>query len=386
MNLSASSAKIAVTPGRDDTKQPIDTVVFSGANNIAVVGLAKNSGKTVALNATIKRAQASGIRIGVASSGRDGEKLDAVTCLPKPRIEVQRGALVATAEKLAMSASLSLEPLIKTKHVTVLGGLIIYRVNSPGTIEIASGNKASVVKTVTELMRHLGAELVVIDGAAGRRFSSAPSLADATILSTGAVVAATLEGVVSRTAHVVEILTSPEWSDPYRQSLDPESLTNRDVVIISSAATGKHVEELKVKSVLVSAPEIIRQLPGPGSTIILGGALPGNLMRDLAATRKVQGSTVVVSDATRILATYRDFSLFKSRGGRIRVLSKIDLRAITTNPVSPDGRVFDAETLLDAVAKAVKHIPVFDVVAGKTRNLPGYRETAGDDIEGDGVA
>jgi hypothetical protein len=120
-------------------------VVFSGANNIAVVGLAKNSGKTVALNAIIKRAQAFGMRIGVASSGRDGEKLDAVTRLPKPRIEVQRGALVATAEKLAMSASASLEPLIKTRHVTVLGRLIIYRVNSPGAIEIASGNKASVV-------------------------------------------------------------------------------------------------------------------------------------------------------------------------------------------------------------------------------------------------
>ncbi len=386
MNQSVSSAKIAATPSRDDTKNPIDMVVFSGANNIAVVGLAKNSGKTVALNAIIKRAQAVGMRIGVASSGRDGEKLDAVTRLPKPRIEVQRGALVATAEKLAMSASASLEPLIKTKHVTVLGRLIIYRVNSPGAIEVASGNKASVVKSVTELMRHLGAELIVIDGAAGRRFSSAPSLADATILSTGAVVAPTLEGVVSRTAQVVEILTSPQWSDPHRQRFDPESLTNQDVVIISSGAMGNHVEELKVKSVLVSAAEIIRQLPGPGSTIILGGALPGNLMRDLAANRKARGSTVVVGDATRILATHRDLSLLKSRGGRIRVFHKIHLQAITTCPVAPDGRMFDAETLLDAVAKAIKHIPVVDVVAGKTRNLPGYHETTGDETEGGGVA
>jgi hypothetical protein len=48
--------------------------------------------------------------------------------------------------------------------------------------------------------------------------------------------------------------------------------------------------------------------------------------------------------------------------------------------------MFDAETLLDAVAKAVKHIPVVDVVAGKTRNLPGYHETTGDETEGGGVA
>jgi hypothetical protein len=386
LSQSVSSAKIAATPSRDDIDRLMDMVVFSGAGNIAVVGLAKNSGKTVALNAIIKQAQTSGIRIGIASSGRDGEQLDAVTRLPKPRIEVERGALVATTERLAMSASTSLEPLMKTKYVTVLGRLIIYRANSPGVIEVASGNKASVVRSVTELMRHLGAELIVTDGAAGRRFSSAPSLADATILSTGAVVAPTLEGVVLRTAHAVEILTTPEWPDPHIESFDPGCLTNQDIVIISSSATGKHVEELKVKSVLVSAAEIVRQLPGPDSTIILGGALPGNLMSDLATGKKARGSTLVVRDATRILATHRDISLFKSRGGRIRVFRKINLQAITTNPVSPDGRMFDAETLLDAVGEAARHIPVVDVVAGKTRNLPGYHETTGDETEGDGVA
>jgi hypothetical protein len=257
LNPSVSREKTAVIPTRDDTVRLLDIAISSGAENIAVVGLAKNSGKTVALNAIIKQAQALKIRIGVASSGRDGEKLDAVTRLPKPRITLQKGALVATTERLAMNSSASLEPLIKTKHATVLGRLIIYRVSSPGSVEVASGNKASVVKNVTELMRHLGAELILIDGAAGRKFSSAPSLADTTILSTGAVVAPTVEGVISRTAHVVEILTTEEWSDPSRQTFDPEALTNQDVVIISWAAMGKQPKSVKVESVLVSAAEIV---------------------------------------------------------------------------------------------------------------------------------
>lgn len=285
-----------------------------------------------------------------------------------------------------MNSSASLEPLIKTKHVTVLGRLIIYRVSSPGSVEVAGGNKASVVKNVTELMRHLGAELILIDGAAGRKFSSAPSLADTTILSTGAVVAPTVEGVVSRTAHVVEILTTEEWSDPSRQTFDPEALTNQDVVIISWAAMGKQPKSVKVESVLVSAAEIVRQLPGPGGTIVLGGALPGNLLRDLITCRVARGSTVVVHDATRILARHRDISLFKSGGGRIKVLQNIRLAAITTNPVSPDGRMFDAETLLTAIARTVRPIPVIDVIAGKTRNLPTYHEKARDETDGDGVA
>lgn len=386
MNPSVSREKTAVIPTRDDTVRLLDIAISSGAENIAVVGLAKNSGKTVALNAIIKQAQALKIRIGVASSGRDGEKLDAVTRLPKPRITLQKGAFVATTERLAMNSSASLEPLIKTKHVTVLGRLIIYRVSSPGSVEVAGGNKASVVKNVTELMRHLGAELILIDGAAGRKFSSAPSLADTTILSTGAVVAPTVEGVVSRTAHVVEILTTEEWSDPSRQTFDPEALTNQDVVIISSAAMGKQPKSVKVESVLVSAAEIVRQLPGPGGTIVLGGALPGNLLRDLITCRVARGSTVVVHDATRILARHRDISLFKSGGGRIKVLQNIRLAAITTNPVSPDGRMFDAETLLTAIARTVRPIPVIDVIAGKTRNLPTYHEKARDETDGDGVA
>lgn len=386
MNPSVSSEKTGATLRLDDTTGLADIVLSSGAGNVAVIGLAKNSGKTVALNAIIKGAQASGIRIGVASSGRDGEKLDAVTHLPKPKITLQRGSLVATTERFAMSATASLEPLIKTKHVSVLGQLIIYRVSSPGTIEVASGNRASVVRNTTELMRHLGAELIVIDGAAGRRFSSAPSLADTTILSTGAVVAPTLDGVVSTTAHAVEILTTGEWSDSRRQSFNPEALTNQDVTILSPGAVGKEVQALRVDSVLVSVTEILRQLPGPGSTLVLGGALPGNLLRHLAANRMASGSTVVVRDATRILATHRDISLFKSRGGRIQVFDKIRLAAITTNPVSPDGRMFDAEALLDAVAKTIKPIPVVDVIAGKTRNLPAYHETTGDETEGGGVA
>ncbi len=386
MNPSVSSAKTAAELGRDDTMQLADIVISSGARNIAVIGLAKNTGKTVALNAIIKGVQASGIRIGVASSGRDGERLDAVTNLPKPRITLQKGVLVATTEELAMNATASLEPLIKTKYVSVLGRLIIYRVSAPGTIEVASGNRASVVKNTTQIMRHLGAELVLIDGAAGRRFSSAPSLADAVILSTGAVVAPTLDGVVARTAHAVEILSTEEWSSPHREDLNPKTLTNQDIVIITSDAVGKQVQNLKVKSVLVSISEIVRRLPGSGNTLILGGVLPGSLLRDLVTHRKAHGSTVVVSDATRILATYRDIALFKSRGGKIAVFHEVHLAAITTSPISPDGRMFKADTLLDAVAKRVRPIPVIDVIAGTARNLPGHDKTQEDKTEGGGVA
>ncbi len=198
--------------------------------------------------------------------------------------------------------------------------------------------------------------------------------------------APTLDGVVARTAHAVEILSTEEWSSPHREDLNPKTLTNQDIVIITSDAVGKQVQNLKVKSVLVSTSEIVRRLPGSGNTLILGGVLPGSLLRDLVTHRKAHGSTVVVSDATRILATYRDIALFKSRGGKIAVFHEVHLAAITTNPISPDGRMFKADTLLDAIAKRVRPIPVIDVIAGTARNLPGHDKTQEDKTEGGGVA
>lgn len=386
MNPKASNAKIAVTQNHNHTAQLADVVVSSGACTIGVIGLAKNSGKTVALNAVIQKAQASGICVGVTSSGRDGEEYDVVTRLPKPRIFLQRGVLVATAERLAMNATASLEPLAKTNHVSVLGRLIIYKVSSPGIVEVAGGNRGRVVKSVTGLMRRLGADLIVIDGAAGRRFSSAPSLADSVILSTGAVVASTLDGVVARTARVVEILTTQEWEDSYRETFDPAKLTNEDVIALTPAANGREARHLKVKSILTCADKIMAILDEPGCTLILGGVLPGNLLRDLAVRRMARGTTVVVGDATRILATHRDVGLFKSGGGRISVFRKVPLVAVTTNPISPDGRVLDARTLLNAVAGSLRCVPVFDVVAGLARNVPCHDQGKEEKAEEGGVA
>lgn len=379
MNPDTSGKIVVPIPNHDNVNHLIDTVLLTGPRSVAITGLAKNSGKTVALNAIIRRAQDLGMQVGVASSGRDGEELDAVTHLPKPRIHVKKGTLVATTEDLAMRASASLEPLSETVFVTVLGRLIIYRAASPGTVEVAGGNKAGVVKDVTNVMRHLGAEFIVVDGAAGRRFSAAPYLADTTVLSTGAVVAETPEKVGLQTARTVEILTTPKWEDGLRESFRPGSLTNEDVVIVSPDASGREMKKLKVRSVLLSTPEIIKQLRGSGSTIILGGALPGNFLRDLVTSRKARNSTIVVKDATRILAAYQDFSHFKSRGGKIRVFDEIHLEMITTCPVAPCGRRFDPATLLDRVAEAVNPYPVVDVIAGKIRNLPRrVRITKGD--------
>ncbi|MCJ7651122.1 MAG: hypothetical protein MUP85_21135, partial [Candidatus Lokiarchaeota archaeon] len=54
---------------------------------IAIIGLAKNVSKTTTLNHVIQVLKG-GYQLGLTSIGRDGEKYDAITSLPKPRIFV----------------------------------------------------------------------------------------------------------------------------------------------------------------------------------------------------------------------------------------------------------------------------------------------------------
>ncbi|MBV8688803.1 MAG: hypothetical protein JOZ59_01745, partial [Candidatus Eremiobacteraeota bacterium] len=68
-----------------------------GARSIAVVGTAKNVGKTVVVGTLCDALDARGTFLGVASVGRDGETIDAVDAMPKPRLRLNADTIAVTA-------------------------------------------------------------------------------------------------------------------------------------------------------------------------------------------------------------------------------------------------------------------------------------------------
>ena len=353
-------------PGLD-----ITDIVLSAGSSVAVVGMAKNCGKTVALGAILEGVATRGIPVGVASAGRDGEDVDAVTMLPKPPIWLPEGALFATAERLAAKARAPIEPVAATRHTSALGRLLVYRAIARGKVEVGGGNSAAAAHDAVALMRRLGARFVAIDGAAGRKFSCAPSLVEATVLATGAALAATMEGVVRRTTRAVRTLTVPEWMCPAGAEALSAPLSHRDVVFIRGDASSRRIV---VPSVLARADEVARALTEDVETVLLGGALTGGFLRAILKRGRASGLTVVVRDATRILVEPGDLDRFWSAGGQVAAVHPVRLVAVTTNPTAPDGRLLDPAALLDGVAHAVAPVPAFDVVAGIARNLPAAGE------------
>src|SRR6185312_10086846 len=80
----------------DAAAMPLGGLV-ADARALALVGLAKNTGKTVALAAILAEHAAAGRSVGVTSIGRDGERHDVIDSrIEKPSVQLQEGDLVAS--------------------------------------------------------------------------------------------------------------------------------------------------------------------------------------------------------------------------------------------------------------------------------------------------
>ena len=84
----------------------------SSNRRVALVGLAKNTGKTVALTALLRELQAAGRSVGVTSVGRDGEERDVIDSrIDKPRVHLPAGSIVATTDGLLRASAIPHELL-----------------------------------------------------------------------------------------------------------------------------------------------------------------------------------------------------------------------------------------------------------------------------------
>jgi len=316
----------------------------ASSRRLALVGLAKNTGKTVALAALLGELQAQGRRVGVTSVGRDGEERDVIDFrIEKPRIELSGGSLVATTDVLLRASGLPHELLEETGVRTPLGRVLIARLRGPGAVEVAGPSAAEDVRAVSDAMLAHGAEQVLIDGAIDRRAASSPDVADGLLMSTGAVLDREIEEVVRQTVEAVELVRLPLAEDGC-EALD---LPPR----FALTAEGEQVAEL-----LDAHPNARR--------LSVAGALPDRFLRHLlhAAHRRRRELVLVVADPTKVFLSKRGPGWYGAQGIEIRTQRTIELKAITLNPVAPRSHHLDSAQLQASLARAIEDIPIFDVL------------------------
>jgi hypothetical protein len=341
---------------------------------LALVGLAKNTGKTVALTALLRELQDDGRCVGVTSVGRDGEEHDVIDArIEKPRVRLPAGSLVATTDGLLRASAIAHELVGDTDVRTPLGRVLIARLAAAGTIEIAGPSAATDVRAVSDAMLAHGAEQVLIDGAVDRRAASSPEVTDGLIMSTGAVLDRDIEEVVLQTRDAVELVRLPSVEDGSDTGLRLAQLARAGVSSVNGERVTLLVDEdfatvaLPPRFVLSTEAEQIAELLDANPTarwLLVAGALPDRFLRNLvhAVHRRRRELVVVVADSTRVFLWKRGPDWYRRQGVELRTLNSIQLQAITVNPIAPQSHGFDSAELRGLLEEAIPDVPIFDVL------------------------
>lgn len=325
--------------------------------SVSIVGMAKNAGKTTALNYLIEEAIDECVALGVTSTGRDGESQDLVTGTEKPRVYLDEDMLVAVPSLLFDMADAGLEVLKKTKYSTAIGELLICRVREAGYVQVAGPVINAEQKLLCEDMLNLGCDLILIDGAIDRKTIASPDTSDAIILSTGAVLSRKLKNVVDETAHVVNLYRSPELAPgPVRDAIEKNSFEEKIMLVTESG----EVRKLDLLTGLGAASEINGSIDEDTAYIYIPGAFTTSVISDISL-RNLKQVQFVLKDPTKIFVSAMDWSRYRKKGFRLSVLKNIEIAAITVNPWAPAGYTFDNRFLLEEMQKAIPDIPVVDV-------------------------
>jgi hypothetical protein len=330
------------------------------ATRVALVGLAKNTGKTVTLGAILSELEARGETIGVTSIGRDGEASDALDdAIAKPPIRLPAMALVATTEPLLERGDARAEVVVRTDHRTPLGRVVVARLLERGAVEVAGPTAAQDVGEVVATMRRLGAERLLVDGSIDRRAGASPRLADGVVMSTGAVLSADLDQLARRTKAAVELLTLAAVEDP--------ALHARAAVLRTSALLPEDGQPVPLAAGIVHdrVEEIVPLLRARADVcaIVVRGAVCEPLLDQLGRVRRSAPLTVIADDATKVFLQRGTCARYRARGVELAVLRPIPLLAVTTNPVAPLRHRFDPHELRARIAAELPGVPVLDVLA-----------------------
>jgi hypothetical protein len=288
----------------------LDIALAGGTRTIVVVGTAKNAGKTTTFNALRASALRRGMVGAVMSIGRDGEAVDALDGLPKPRVRVESGTVLALPRDL-VPRSPALE-ILECGEPSALGPMIFARARFGADCEIGGPPTARAVRATIERLRALTSGPTFVDGAIDRVAPLAGGTGDAIVIAIGAG-GGSVEAIAERARSTIARLTIPV-RDPRVEQADE---------------------------------------------LIVDGALDARDAEELLKTRPA--GRIVVADPTRIALRGKLLDAFMAVFD-LRCRRPLRVVACTTSSAS-SGRALDPRALVRAVA-AAGGLPTFDVVAG----------------------
>jgi hypothetical protein len=299
---------------------------------IGIVGTAKNTGKTTTLSFLLSSLSHFKKNIAVTGIGYDGEEIDNITLLPKPRLLIEKNVIAATSEKCFANSDVKFELLCKTGLTTALGEILIVQIIKPGLLVIAGPNKKSDLQKIIDLISKYEIDYLFIDGSLNRL--SPMSVVDRIIFTTGAARNNMVSQLVLEMKSIEKIFSFPKKNCKREEvnSIRINSKLGETEIKLSSLLEKKDVLFLLGK---LNQDVISINIPG-----LISGEAIIYLLEMLNHLNCINIEMIVNSPINLILAT--DFSnlkllIDKIEGSKtsIKYLQKPELSAVTINPFYP---------------------------------------------------
>ena len=318
------------------------------ASPVTVIGLCKNAGKTTAMRRLM--AELGEERLALTSVGRDGERTDLVTGTEKPDLYLKLGDLFATARGMITLCDATLEVVDLTDVMTPLGPVAIFRTLSDGYVQLAGPSAAGQLRPLTARFMELGAQRVLIDGAAGRKSLAGAGVEGVALLCTGASLDRDMDLVVAETAHTCWLFARkvPEQAG-LRAAL--EGVEDRFALFELDGSP------LELPLDENGSPKW-NKLPRRPLAVWAAGGVTDPLLKTLA--RRGAPTTLVTEDATHVLAGRSALDLFLRSGGQLTVRRELTIAAVAANPWSAYGWHFEPDKFISTLRQAID-LPVVNV-------------------------
>lgn len=322
--------------------------------SLSIVGLEKNTGKTVCLNYLLGRLHQLGVSTAVTSIGVDGEQVDSVYATAKPEITLYEGMRFVTSERHYLQRCLVSNMLAVDERHTALGRLVTAEVLCRGKVLLSGAATTGLLRQQIDDFKATGVQLTIVDGALSRLSLASPTVTEAMILATGAAVSPNVQQLISRTRFVYRLINLPEAGAQLCQALSP---IEKGVWAVDKEG---QIHDLGVTSVFLLGRDGL-ELFQYGNVFFAAGAVSDRLLKYLSAQKKGSEVELIVRDFTKLFITPEVYVEYVRRGGCIKVLQRSNLMAVCLNPTSPQGYTLNSAETCRQLSEALQ-CPVYDVL------------------------
>jgi hypothetical protein len=328
------------------------TILSPSIQRLAIVGLAKNVGKTTTLNWMIEEGQNLDLLLGITSIGVDGEKKDVWDFHQKPAIKIKEGMWAASAKAALQDSTARFRIVEEVKPNSPLGPVYLLECIREGEVKLAGTQMMKDVRLVLDRFEKQGVTLSIVDGAYDRLASAQKDVAQGFILCTGAALDPDLEIAAKKTEELLVRWQLPEWK--------------QDLPAFSSQTVAYQQEgewfSLESPS-LLSVLDPLRLKVAEGiDTVYIPGALTEWVMQHFSQSKKP--FIWIVDDPTKLFLSRETLMRWFRSGGEIYVRRKSDLVALSVNPYSLHGEQ-DADRWLYRMKEIAGKTPVVDALRHK---------------------